>query len=158
MAILFDRDFGRVWSDGTTPCVFSSIERVPHKAEMEELVEKQLQLVRELKFKFGKVYSILDLRVCPQMPDLVIEHYLTNVLPRQFKAGVKHKAIVEPGEKISREIFVLALNGCTHMPISVHTSFEKALDTITKLRLQEKSSVYKNTSTTLLQTWYNRLF
>jgi hypothetical protein len=79
-------------------------------------------------------------------------------MPRQFKAGVKHKAIVEPADKIAREIISMAFSANNKLPISFHSSFEKALETVNKLRMSEKARGNKSRSTTLLQTWYNRFF
>lgn len=140
MAILFDRDFGRVWSDGTTSCVFCSVTRVPNKEEMDELAEKQLQLIRELKIKFGYVYSILDLRLCPPIPSPIMLHYISNIMPLQFKAGVKHKALIEPEEKASMEVVKKALHLMVDLPISLHSTFEKALVTINQLRIHERTT------------------
>jgi hypothetical protein len=136
MAIVFDRDFGRVWSDGTTPCVFSSVVRVPSKIEMEDLAAKQLELIRELKHSFGNVYSILDLRLCPTVPMPIIVHYITSVIPQQFKAGLLHKAFVAPQERESYEVLIEAFTGITDMPISLHATFETALNKINDKRTQ----------------------
>lgn len=138
MAILFERDFGRVWSDGTTSCVFASLSRAPSAEEMEELAERQLQLIRELRKKFGYVYSILDLRVCPPLPHSVIVRYISSIMPRQFKAGVKHKALIKPQERLAREIVANAIPMIEDMPISIHTSFEDALVAVRKLSVLEK--------------------
>jgi hypothetical protein len=136
MAILFDRDFGRVWWDGTTPFVFASVVRVPVKKEMDALAEKQIELIREVKSKFGDVYSILDLSLCPVLPNPIILHYVTTIAPRQFRAGVMHKAFVMPGEKEPFQLLVKSFTLISHFPVSLHTSFENALDEINRRRRQ----------------------
>ena len=143
MAILFDRDFGRVWSDGATPYIFSSIVRVPQLHELDELAAKQIQMIRELKHTFGDVYSILDLRLCPVVPQQVIWHYINKIVPGQFKAGVKHKAFVVPEEKKSLEILTEIFTTVAHLPISLHRSFEDALSKINQERIQEKTKAKK---------------
>jgi hypothetical protein len=136
MAIVFDRDFGRVWSDGTTPCVFSSLVRVPTKEEIDELADKQLQLIRELKHGFGSVYSILDLHLCPLVPYPIILHYVATTMPRQFKAGIKHKAFVAPEESKSYKVIVKSFMAIADQPISLHASFENALSKINEVRVK----------------------
>ena len=157
MAILFDRDFGRVWSDGTSPCVFSSLVRVPEKIEMQELAEKKLALIQELRRKFGYVYSILDLHVCPSIPEFVAEYYMSNIVAQQFKAGVEHQAIVQPEEKTSCEIFQRTLSQFAKHPISMHHSFESALEAITEMRSKRLSNGRSYQAKTLWQSWYSRL-
>ena len=157
MAILFDRDFGRVWSDGTSPCVFSSLVRVPEKIEIEELSEKKFRLIEELRRKFGYVYSILDLHLCPTIPRPIVEYYMTTIMPRQFKAGLEHQAIVEPEEKQSCEIIQSALSQFPQHPISMHYSFESALEIITQMRSKRLSHGRKYQAKTLLHSWYSRL-
>jgi hypothetical protein len=136
MAIVFDRDFARVWSDGTTPCVFSSVVRAPGREELDELTEKQLGMIAELRHTFGDVYSILDLRLCPPVDPQIAQHYTRKIIPRQFKAGLTHKAFVKPEEKKSKEVFSQALHLIKDLPISVHTSFEDALNEINQKRTQ----------------------
>ena len=157
MAILFDRDFGRVWSDGTSPCVFSSLVRVPEKIQIEELSEKKFHLIQELKRKFGYVYSILDLHLCPSIPSPIVEYYMTNIMARQFKAGLEHQAIVEPEEEQSYEIIQQVLSQFPKHPISMHDSFENALEIITQMRSKRLSNSHKYQAKTLLHTWYSRL-
>jgi hypothetical protein len=154
MAIVFDRDFGRVWSDGATPCVFSSLVRVPTKTEMDDLADKQLELIRELTRSFDKVYSILDLRLCPPVPMPIIVHYITSIIPQQFNAGLVHKAFVAPEERKSYEVLIEAFTVMTEMPISLHTTFENALNMINDKRMQ--SRLKKPTSffrTLLAKSW-----
>lgn len=145
MAIVFDRDFGRVWSDGATPYIFSSVVQVPRQEELNELVEKQLVLIKELKRKYGEVYSILDLRLCPLLPSPIIQHYVDHIVPMQFKAGLKHKAFVVPQEKKSFEVLAHAFVSLVNLPISIHDTFENALDklnqkhAIAKTALRQKS-------------------
>lgn len=130
MVTIFDRDFARVWSDGTSPCVFCSVVRVPEKKEMDELARHQLKLIRELKHTFGNVYSILDLRLCPSIPAPIARHYVGRIVPMQFKAGLKHKAFVVPKEKKALKVLVRAFISIVDMPVSMHNSFEDAMNTI----------------------------
>ena len=139
MAIVFDHDFGRVWSDGTTPYVFSSVIRVPGKDELDELAHRQLELVRELKRKFGDVYSILDLRLCPVVPSHIILYYVTKIVPLQFKAGLRHKALVAPEKKEALEVLVKAFHSITNLSISMHSSFESALSIVNEKRTEVNS-------------------
>jgi hypothetical protein len=139
MAIIYDRDFGRVWSDGTTPCVFSAVVRVPTNEELDELAGKQLQLIRELKRSNNHVYSILDLRHCPVVPSATLMHYMVDILPKQFKAGLKHKAVVAPEEKKSNEVIVNTILSITGMPLSMSTTFENALNKINEKRMLDKT-------------------
>jgi hypothetical protein len=143
LAILFDRNFGRVWTDGTTPCVFAQVVSVPQQEELDELADKQLALIRELKRNFGEVYSILDLRFCPLVPAHIIQHYVANVVPLQFDVGLTHKAFVAPEEKKSYEVLVKAFLSITDLSISMHTSFENALNKINQKRTQVKSMAKK---------------
>jgi hypothetical protein len=148
MAIVFDRDFGRVWSDGTTPCVFSSIVRVPQLHELDELALKQIQVIQELKHTFGNVYSILDLRLCQVIPEQVVRHYIGKIMPGQFRAGVKHKAFVAPEEKKSLGVFMAAFAEIAALPVSIHGTFEEALNEINQKRTQRndikrKKSVFR---------------
>jgi hypothetical protein len=136
MAIVFDRDFGRVWSDGTTPCVFCSVIRIPQRKELDELAEKQLEVINTLKQAFGDVYSISDLRLCPPAEPQIAQYYASKIISRQFRAGIKHKAFVVPEEKRSREIFHQALSFTQDFPISLHASFEEALNEINQKRTQ----------------------
>jgi hypothetical protein len=144
MAIVFDHDFGRVWSDGTTPCVFSSIVRVPQREELDELAEKQLGMLAELKHTFGDVYSILDLRLCPLLDWQIAQYYTLKIISRQFRAGLKHKAFVAPEEQRSREVFDQALSLVPDLPISLHTSFEDALREVNRKRTQSGSRKLKS--------------
>ena len=141
MAIVFDRDFGRVWSDGATPYIFSSIVFVPQPEELNELVEKQLGLIRELKRKYGEVYSILDLRLCPQLPAPIIQHYIDHIVPLQFKAGLKHKALVATHEKKSFEVLAHAFISIANLPLSIHYTFENALDKLNQKHALAKAEV-----------------
>lgn len=158
MAIVFERDFGRVWSDGATPYVFCSVVRVPSITELEDLAAKQLELIKETKSTFGHVFSILDLRLCPPLPMAVSLYYISHVLPGQFKMGVKHKAVVEPEEKNSREVFLKAFLSVRSQPISLHTSFEKALEEINRMSVKEKPLLRKIQLTKFMQNIYERLF
>jgi hypothetical protein len=157
MPIVFERDFGRVWFDGTTPYIFSSVVRIPQVAELDELSTKQIELIRELKSSFGIVYSLLDLRQCPPLPPPFASHYITSILPNQFREGVLHKAVVEPEEKKSREVFLKAFLSVTHQPISLHHSFEKALMEINRLHAERKNSLRKAGPFAFIQKIYERL-
>jgi hypothetical protein len=158
MPIVFERDFGKVWFDGTTPYIFSSVVRIPHEAELNELASKQIELIRELKSTFGNVYSLLDLRQCPPLPAQFASHYINNILPNQFREGVLHKAVVEPEEKKSREVFLKAFLSVTHQPISLHQSFEKALTEINRLHDERKNHLRKGGPLAFIQNIYERLF
>lgn len=154
---MFDHSFGRVWTDGTTPCLFAQVVRVPRQAELDDLAEKQVALIKELKRRLGDVYSILDLRLCPVLPAHIIQHYIANLVPLQFEVGLKHKAFVAPEEKAAREVFEKALLLIDNRPISQHLSFEKALAKINQLRTQEKNSGERNPTATFLQALYEKL-
>jgi hypothetical protein len=158
MAIVFERDFARVWSDGATPYIFCSVVRVPTIAGLDDLAAKQLELIKEIKSTFGYVYSILDLRLCPPLPVAISNYYVSKVLPNQLKKGVKHKAIVEPEEKNSREVFLKAFLVVRHQPISLYTSFEKALEDMNRLSANEKPLLRKLKPTAFIQVIYERLF
>jgi hypothetical protein len=158
MAIVFEQDFARIWSDGATPYIFCSVVRVPTIAGVEDLAAKQLELIKELKSTFGYVYSMLDLRLCPPLPVEISNYYISEVLPRQFKKGVKHKAIVEPEEKKSNEVFLKAFLAVRHQPISLYTSFEMALKEMNRLSANEKPLSRKLKPTAFIQGIYERLF
>lgn len=143
MAILFDRDFGRVWSDGATPCIFTSVTRAPGKQELDDLAEKQIEMIRELKREFTDVYSILDLQRCTSMARNLAEYYFSTLAPRQFKTGVRHMAVVMPEEKTSQETVLQSLLFTGGLSISTHPDFEKALAEINFLRTEGKSSPAK---------------
>jgi hypothetical protein len=140
VAILFDRDFGRVWSDGATPCVFSSITRAPGKQELDDLAEKQIEMIREVKREFTDVYFILDLQHSTSMARNLAEYYFSTLAPRQFKTGVRHMAVVMPEEKTSQETVLHSLIFTGGLSISTHPDFEKALAEINLLRTEGKSS------------------
>jgi hypothetical protein len=154
MAIVFDRDFGRVWSDGATPYVFSSIVRVPQLRELDELAGKQLEMIRDLKRVFGDVYSIIDLRLCPVVPEQIVRHYIGKIVPGQFKAGVKHKAFVVPEEEKSQEVFAHTITQIVGLSISMHSSFEDALNEINRKRTQEKSVLKRKPVLRFFQTLF----
>jgi hypothetical protein len=144
MAILFDRDFGRVWSDGATPYIFSSVVRVPEKECLYELVEKQLELIREMQRKFGSVYSIIDLHLCPPASQQLVNEYVMEIIPRQFKAGLKFKAIVKPGDKNSEKQLAMALARIGPLPIRVHATFEEALQFINEMHTKKTGAAAKS--------------
>jgi hypothetical protein len=136
MAVVFDRDFARVWSDGATPYIFSTVMRVPGLGELDELANKHIEMIRELKRTFGEVYSVLDLRLCPPVPESVVRHYITKILPRQFKTGLKHKALVLPEEKKSQDLLFNAMKLMEGMPVSIHSTFSKALNEVNRKRTE----------------------
>jgi hypothetical protein len=145
VAILFDRDFGRVWSDGATPCIFSALTQAPGKQELDELAEKQIEMIRDLKREFTDVYSILDLQRCTSMARNLAEYYFSTLAPRQFKTGVKHMGVVLPEEKVSQETVQHSLLFTGGLSISTHPNFEKALTEVNLLRAEGKSSPGKKT-------------
>ena len=152
MAILFDSDFGRVWSDGTTPYVFTSVTRAPQKKELDELAERQIEMIGELKLTFNDVYSILDLRLCSPITASLIRHYITRMVPRQFKEGLRHKAFVVPREKKAKEILVHALISIDHLSISLHSSFENALSEVNQEWSRAKPADRKSRLSIFLET------
>lgn len=137
MAILFDRDFGRVWTDGATPYVFCSVIRIPEKEHLHELAEKQLTLIRDVRRKFGLSYSILDLHLCPQVPAELADEYFKDIISRQFKAGLKLKAIVKPEDKELQKQLEWAVHQLPQLPISLHNTFEEALTYINQMHHQK---------------------
>jgi hypothetical protein len=144
MAIVFERDFGKVWTDGTTPCIFCSMVRLPTLEEMKELAQKQLELVKELSGNFKNVFSILDLRYCPLDHGHIVSHYISTVMPQQFKAGIKHKAFVIPEKRKSREIFFKAFLTISNQDVSMHDTFEGALEKINTIRTQPNTKKTKS--------------
>jgi hypothetical protein len=152
MAILFDRDFGRVWSDGTTPYLFTAITRTPQKRELDELAEKQIEMIGELKHSFHDVYAILDLRLCSPVTAPFVRHYISRIVPRQFKIGLKHEAFVVPREKKAKEVLIHALISIDHLSISLHSSFENALNEINHEWTRAKPVKQKSRLSIFLET------
>jgi hypothetical protein len=137
MAVRFDRDFARVWSDEATPYIFTSLLRIPERAEVADLATMQLELVHDFNRTFREAYSIIDIHLCPSIPEHFLPDYLHQGVLRQFKAGLKHKAFIAQ-EKNATDTLTVAISAMEKFPISVHNSFENALKEVNTLRIQSR--------------------
>ena len=138
--VVYDRDFARVWYDGATPCVFSTVVAVPRKEEMHELLDRQLSLIKELRQRYGFVLSICDLQYCKRIPDEIASIYVDR-LGEQFNAGLVHKSFVKPHNDLARRMLASEAGQLTRLSISLHNTFEDALTDMNNRRVKKNYSL-----------------
>lgn len=150
MAIIFERDFGRVWSDGVSPYVFSATLRIPEQQEFEELAKTTFRLIKTMSGQFGSIYTVMDFRLCLALPDYMTEKFVVDHLSHQSRLGVRHHAFITPYNARFDSVLTLAALRCNSGPITIHYTFEDALRKINESR----SSLAKRSR----KRWWTDLF
>ncbi len=131
MNIVFDEGFAKVWSDERSPIVFANVRQMPlSKVGFFELCERHIELIRQIRKRFERVYSITDLSGCSPFPLGIAFDYAQSFIPRQFRAGVQFKAFIKPRNLVSRTTLDTVLRVTDNPGIGVYESFEGALQDI----------------------------
>jgi hypothetical protein len=141
MNVVVDNEFARIWSDDTSPIVFTLVRRIPDQQEQfEMLMSKQEDLIKEVKRKFSEVYAICDLSQCKAAPFELLFECCLGRLAQQFKAGVKFKAFVAPRNMLAQCSLDEMLKTTDETKVSSFKTFEESLNTINVLRLTAQQS------------------
>jgi len=127
MKIVFNEDFGRVWTDNLTPCVFTLIERVPSSsAHAVRFFKAQIDLTQSLQKKFKEAYLISDFSETTTETRELMCHYYMEFLPQLVKNKISYVAFVCPQnafDTISKE----KQEKLSHYPLGVFPDFTEAL-------------------------------
>ena len=129
MKIVFESDFGRVWSDNHTPCMYILITGVPPANMIAKFSEAQVDLSKQLYKQFGEAYVLSDFsRVSEQKSEQLCLYYL-EMIPKLIKNRISYVAFV-CAHKSMDSIPSDKRDKIKHFPIGLYASFTEALASI----------------------------
>jgi hypothetical protein len=124
--IIYDRGFGRIWHDGVTSCVFSNLVAIPSEVKLNEFLDLELALIREVKQHSGFVLAICDMQFLSHIPKDLAALYADRVR-EQFRAGLFHKSFIKPSHKLINQMLLGTPGATEHFSVSVHQTLKEAI-------------------------------
>ena len=141
MKVVVDNEFARIWSDDTSPIVFTLLRKIPEETEVfDEIQKEQDDLIKTTKAKFSEVYCICDLSQCKASSFEALFEYCFVKLTQQLKSGVKFKAFVAPRNMLAQCSLNEVLKNLDQTKVASFKTFEESLNAINVLRTNTQQS------------------
>lgn len=97
MNVVFQEEFGQVWTDDLTPYVFTLITQVPPTPkEAGRFFEAQVELSRKLCKKYKEAYLVSDFSKTTDAIRGQLCNYYMEYIPRLIKTKVSYIAFICP--------------------------------------------------------------
>jgi hypothetical protein len=142
MKIAFEADFGKIWTDNHTPCVFTIITKMPaSSAQAEVFFETQVDLTKMINKHFKEAYLISDFSESSEVTRQQLCSYYMEYIPKLIKAKVNYLSFVCPHgafEKLAPEKKAKLLQA----PLGIYPTFTEALAAVNLKRSVQMSQKF----------------
>ena len=129
MRVVFEADFGRMWSDNHTPTVYTLITNVPAAQSVASFADAHTELAKALYKKYGEAYLLSDFsKVSEEKSEELCLFYL-ELIPRLLKNKISYISFVCP-HKSMESIPADKRAKLGNAPVGIYKNFTEALASI----------------------------
>lgn len=142
MKIAFEADFGKIWTDNLSPCVFALITKMPaSSAQAEIFFETQVELTKTMTKHYKEAYLISDFSESSESTRQQLCSYYMEYIPKLVKARANYLSFVCPHgsfEKLAPE----KKQKLSQAPLGIYPTFTEALAAINLKRSVQMSQKF----------------
>lgn len=143
MKVVFNEEFGRVWTDDVSPYVFTLVDKVPpSSSHVIRFFKAQIELAQVLQKKFKEAYLVSDFsQTSPETRELLC-HYYIEFIPQLVKNKISYLAFICPDtsfESLPKE----KQEKLSRVPVGIFPDFTEALAMVNLKRSMELAQRYE---------------